>query len=91
MIDNHAYPRSENTSSSPSTKAFSVTPHDSNELSEVAKALYVGGAGDVSVILRDDNTAVTFKAVAAGTILPVRARIVRVTGTTATYIVALAG
>lgn len=70
-------------------KCVVVTPHDSNELANVSKALYVGGAGNVSVIAADDSTAVTFTAVPAGSILPVRAKIVRSTSTTATAIVAL--
>lgn len=75
--------------STPACKAAAVTPHNTNELTQVTRALYVGGAGDVAVILRDDTVAVTFVGVAAGTILPLRVRLVKVTGTTATNIVAL--
>lgn len=70
-------------------KLAAVTPHDSNELAFVTKAIYVGGAGNVSVIAADDSTAVTFVGVPAGAILPVRAKIVRATSTTATSIVAM--
>ena len=73
----------------PCRSVAAVTPHDTNELAQVSRALYVGGAGDLVVILADDTTAVTFKAVPAGSVLPVRARIVKATGTAATYIVSL--
>lgn len=76
--------------SSASMQPYAVTPHDTNPLSIVPKALYIGGAGDV--VLRGVNSGsdVTFVGLAAGTILPVRASHVRATGTTATNIVALA-
>jgi len=70
-------------------KLAAVTPHDTTELAQVTKALYVGGAGNVSVIATDDSVAVTFVGVPAGSILPVRAKIVRSTSTTATSIVAM--
>lgn len=70
-------------------QAVAVTPSDASDLTDLPKALYVGGYGDVSLILADDSAPVAFTGVAAGTILPVRARRVRATGTTATAIVAL--
>ena len=70
-------------------KLAAVTPHDTNELADVTKALYVGGAGNVSVIATDDSVAVTFVGVPAGSVLPVRAKIVRSTSTTASNIVAM--
>jgi hypothetical protein len=74
---------------SPAFDAASVTPNDGADLAFTARALYVGGAGDVTAILKGDAVAVTFKNVAGGTILPVAARRVMSTGTTATFIVAL--
>jgi hypothetical protein len=65
-----------------------VTPSDSTLLSGV-RALYIGGAGDVSVNFPGSPTAVVFVGVPAGTVLPVQAMRVRATGTTATSIVAL--
>lgn len=67
----------------------SVTPNDSTPLAKLPKALYVGGAGNLSIIAVDDSSAVTLSNVPAGSIIPVRARIVRATGTTATGIIAL--
>lgn len=74
---------------SPALGAFPVTPNDSTDLATTARALYVGGAGNVSIDDLSGRTAVVFTAVPAGMILPVRAKRVRATGTTATNIVAL--
>ena len=86
--DKPVYLRSD-TVDSPSRRLLAVTPNDSNELSFLAKGLYIGGAGNVAVIAADDSSAVTISGVPAGTILPIRARIVMSTNTTATNIVAL--
>lgn len=68
--------------------AVAVTPSDANELQYYTSALWVGGSGAVSVVLRDDSTPVTFQ-VFGGTLLPFYVRQVRQSGTTATNIVAL--
>lgn len=73
---------------SPLTSAASVTPHNTNELEYVTRALYVGGVGDVAVTMQDGGN-VTFVGVPAGTTLPIRVKIVKATGTDATDIVAL--
>lgn len=72
----------------PARKLLAVTPHDTNELDLLPNALSFGADGTVSIIAQDDTAPVTVT-VKAGQILPVRARIVRATGTTATGIVAL--
>lgn len=64
-----------------------VTPNDGADLAVIPKALYIGGAGNIVVNGADGNAA-TF-AVTAGQILPIRARRVRATSTTATGIVAI--
>lgn len=72
----------------PASNYAAVTPSNSTDLTNVTRALYVGGAGDV-VAVRPDGTAVTFVAVPAGTFLPIRCVRVNATNTTATNIVAL--
>ena len=64
-----------------------VTPSDSTDLTTLARAIYVGGAGNV-VAVRHDNTAVTFTGVQAGTVLPIAVRRINSTSTTATGIIA---
>lgn len=73
---------------SPVTNAVAVTPHNTNELSYVSRALYVGTGGDIAVTMQDSGS-VTFVDVPTGTLLPIRVKIVKATGTTASDIVAL--
>ena len=66
-----------------------MTPSDTAGLSATA-ALYIGGAGDVAVVMAGPtHAAVTFKAIPVGTVLPVSVVAVKATGTTATNILAL--
>lgn len=69
--------------------AVAITPDDTDPLTGGITALYVGGTGDVVLRAVDSGADVTFSAVPAGAILPVRASHVRATGTTATDIVGL--
>jgi len=73
----------------PSRSPTPVSPHDTNELPVIPKALYVGTGG--TLVLRGVGATadVTFKNVANGQVLDVRAQFVRATGTTAADIVAL--
>jgi hypothetical protein len=73
----------------PSSHLAAIVPSDSAVLPTYSKGLYVGGAGDVTLIATNDGAALTFKAVPAGTTLRVRVKQVMATGTTATYLVAL--
>lgn len=74
--------------SSPAIDAFTVTPDDAADLPTVARGLYVGASGDVSLVTLAGTT-VLFRAVPAGAVLPCSATRVRATGTTATHLVAL--
>ena len=65
-----------------------VTPHATNLLAQQARALYIGGAGDI-IVINPNGTAVTFVGVLAGTILPIQTSRVIAIGTTATNIVAI--
>ncbi len=74
---------------SPATSWVSITPHDStNFTGGPCRAIYVGGAGNLVAVGLDD-VAVTFTAVTAGSILPISAKRVNSTSTTATALVAL--
>lgn len=74
----------------PARRAFAITPSNSADLTEVTRSLYIGAGGDLAVILDGDTVAVTFVAVPTGTVLPIRAKLVKSTGTTAASIVGLA-
>lgn len=81
---------SDHISANPSGEFAAVTPSDSVNLPQPARALFVGGDGNVVVIQSaPGGVAVTFTAVRAGTILPVSVQRVLSTGTTATGLVAL--
>lgn len=70
----------------PADKAALVTKSDTTVLN--ARALYIGGTGDVAVIPLGQTAAVTFSAVPIG-FFPVSVSKVMSTNTTATLIVAL--
>ncbi len=74
----------------PATRCFAVVPHPTDELPQATKALYIGGAGDVTLRSIAGEQDVVFRNLAAGSILDVRVAAVRVAGTTATNIVGLA-
>ena len=76
------------TLSDPAARWPAVTPNDSADLpGGLCRSLYVGGAGDVTALDEDGNSSV-HKAVPAGARLPIRAKRVMATGTTATFILA---
>jgi hypothetical protein len=72
----------------PASAGAEVTPSNTAELARVSRALYVGAGGDLALELASGSQ-VTLGGVPGGTVLPVRARRVRASGTTASAIVAL--
>lgn len=72
----------------PGDDAFTVTPSDTVDFTIMARALYVGTTGDVTLITRGGTT-LKFAAVPAGGIIPVRCSRVMSTGTTASNIVGI--
>jgi len=74
--------------SSPALSYAAVTPHNTTNLANVARSLYVGTGGDV-VAVTPEGTAVTFTGVVGGTVLPIKVLRVNSTNTTASNIVAL--
>ncbi len=73
---------------SPALNGFSVTPSATVDFDKYSRAVYVGGAGDLVVILAGDTASITFKNVPAGSILPIRVKRVLATST-ATFILGL--
>lgn len=73
----------------PAKAAFSIIPDDSEDLPVLARALYVGTGGDLVLRAVDSDADAIFVNLPAGTILPVRVRAVRATGSTAANIVGL--
>lgn len=75
--------------SAPATRAVAVTPHDSNALAEIPKALFVGSGGTIVLRGAGGGSDTTWRNVPSGSVLPVRAQYVRAAGTTAADILAL--
>ena len=72
----------------PAREAASVTPSDSTDLDRRTKGVWIGGAGDMSVVMHNGQT-VTFAGILGGSLLPIAVSRINSTGTTATAIVAL--
>ena len=73
---------------SPAEDGATVVPSDGADLPQVTRALYVGQGGTLAVQLAS-GAQVALSGVPGGALLPLRARRVRATGTTASGIVAL--
>lgn len=71
----------------PYNDGFAITKSDTDELAQVTRGIYVGGAGNISLVTERGNT-VVLKGALAGTILNVRAVKV-LAATTATDLVGL--
>lgn len=75
---------------SPSRNAFSITPDDVVPLPSLPKAIYVGTGGTIALRGVDSTQDVILYNVANGSIIDVRAKFIRATGTTAMNLVGLA-
>jgi hypothetical protein len=73
----------------PATDGEAVTPHNSTNMTNVSRALWVGGAGNITAVMHPSGTVLLFSGIAAGTLLPIRVSRVNSTGTTATLITAI--
>lgn len=74
----------------PAADCFDITPDDTSELAKATKAIFVGSGGDLVARSVDGAQDVTFRNLADGSILDVRLRAVRSTGTTAGNLIGLA-
>jgi hypothetical protein len=74
----------------PPRRAVAVSPSDTTDLTDVARLLYVGGTGNLVLLLAGDGegSEVTLTAVPAGAFIPLQVQRVLNTGTTASDIVA---
>ena len=87
---NDIFARNSDSPSGPARRCFAVSPHDSDLLPVLTKAIYVGTGGDIVLRAAEDDADATFRSVPAGAILDVRVCAIRATGTTASDIVGLA-
>ncbi len=78
------------TLTSPGVSAFSITPHDTNEIDPVPRAIRVGTGGTLVGRAVGSSADVTFTNVADGETIPVRFKFIRAAGTTCANIVGLA-
>lgn len=74
--------------SDPADNQFAITPSDTVDMAFVARGIYVGVTGDIAIVTKDDSV-VTYKNCVQGSILPVRAKRINATNTTATDLVGL--
>ena len=71
----------------PLVRLVSVTTSDSTIYNPPLRGLYIGGAGNVAVVLADDTNAVTLTGLAVGVFHPIEVKKVMSANTTATAIV----
>jgi hypothetical protein len=89
MTPNDSFRAETSDLSSPIRHGFAVAPTSTNaDLTSATRALWVGGGGDLNVMLVSGAT-VLLKGVPGGSLLPLRVARVLASGTTATSIVAL--
>lgn len=72
----------------PAEDCFAITPHDTNALAEVVRAIWVGTGGDLEIVTPAGNT-VVFLNVPSGSLIPARAIIVKDDNTDADDLVGL--
>lgn len=85
-IDTTAYGRAG--TMDPGSSAVVISKDDTTELACVSRAIFVGGAGNMSCLMADGTTCV-FTGIVAGSVLPIRVRRVNSTNTSATNMVAI--
>jgi hypothetical protein len=71
---------------SPPEHAVEIAPSDTKILPHVTRALYVGGAGDVSLRMMS-GAEVVLRGLQAGSLLPLRIDMVKSVGTSATGLI----
>jgi len=74
----------------PAADCFAIAASDVSDLAKATKAIFVGTGGTIVLRAVESANDVTFRNVPDGSILDVRVRAIRATGTTADDIVGLA-
>lgn len=74
--------------SAPAQRGFAITPSDAVDLAAETRGLWIGASGDLALVLASGDE-ITLAGALGGTVLPLRVRRVRATGTTATQLVGL--
>ena len=89
FVDNDPFKYLTDSPMAPAARCLAIAPDDAFDLPSPTKAIYVGDGGDVALVALHDEAEVTFRNVASGTILDVRVKAVRATGTTAASLIGL--
>jgi hypothetical protein len=71
----------------PASNGFAITPVDNVAFVTNPRGIYVGTTGDLAVIMAQDSATTLFKAVPAGSLLPISVKVVMSTNTTASNLV----
>lgn len=71
-----------------SSSLITINPDNTKDLPNITKAIFIGTGGDVNIIAAHDDTPVSIY-VQSGTLLPIRAKKILSSGTTASNIVGL--
>lgn len=75
---------------SPAVNFFDIVPSDTAPLPNITRGIWIGGTGSGNLkIAGPTGNTVTFTAVSAGTLLPIRISTVFATGTTVTNLIGL--
>ena len=75
-------------SEGPATFGFVINPSDDSFLEELTRGIWVGGSGNI-ILMLSSGRVIPLVGVVAGTLIPVKAKKVYATGTTATNLVAM--
>ncbi len=73
----------------PAEQCFEILPSDTQDLPVPTKALYIGEGGDIALVTLRGTNEIIFRNLQSGSILDVRVRAVRATGTSAASLVGL--
>jgi hypothetical protein len=87
---NDPFAHSVDSSIAPAQNGFAITPQDDVDLLLATKAIYVGSGGNITLRMLQADADITFVNVPSGSILDLRVRAVRSTGTSASSLIGLA-